>query len=78
MDCIHMGLRILFRKQASKELTECDSTNKSPRFNIVSDRLLSWYALHQTKFIQTLPYRLQKKAYWWVMYDDNLVCIFCG
>ena len=32
---------MLFRKQASKHSTECDSTDKDPRIDVVSDRLLS-------------------------------------
>ena len=32
---------MLFRKQVSKNSTECDSTDKHPRIDIVSDRLLS-------------------------------------
>ena len=39
---------MLFRKQASKDSTGCDSTDKPLRIDIVSDRLLSAYALHQT------------------------------
>ena len=32
---------MLFRKQASKDSTECDSIDKCPRIDIVSDKLLS-------------------------------------
>ena len=32
---------MLFRKQASKDSTEYGSTDKRPRIDIVSDRLLS-------------------------------------
>ena len=32
---------MLFRKPASKDSTECDSTDKRLRIDIISDRLLS-------------------------------------
>ena len=37
MDSIHHGSENAVGKQASKDSTECDSTDKRPRIGIVSD-----------------------------------------
>ena len=51
---------MLFGKQASKDSTECDITNRLPRIDIVSDRLLSLYALHQILQVSHPPLHQQQ------------------
>ena len=70
---------MLFRKQASKDSIQCDSTDRHPRINIVSEPSTSISTTNGSRpssYKHTWSYRPQKKNYWWVMYDASLeVCI---